>query len=80
MSRIVFSQFEKISSIAKISYQRHRNGVIIEEKEKAKVVAAVWGTNFIQFHAALQIYYQDDMNKRMNKIKGTATNVISDTP
>ena len=24
-------------------------------EEKAKVVAAVWGTEFIQFHAALQI-------------------------
>ena len=26
-----------------------------QTEEKAKVVAAVWGTEFIQFHAALQI-------------------------
>ena len=33
--------------------------------EKAKVVAAVWGTEFIQFYAALQILHQDDLKKRM---------------
>ena len=35
-------------------------------EEKAKVVAAVWGTTFIQFLAALTILPQDDMKKRVN--------------
>ena len=35
-------------------------------EEKAKVVAAVWGTEMIQFHAALQIYGLDDLKKWMN--------------
>ena len=30
-----------------------------QTEEKAKVVAAVWGTEFIQFLAALQIYHQE---------------------
>ena len=50
-------------------------GVWAEKKkqteEKANVVAAVWGTEFIKFHAALQIYHQDDLEKRMNRIKAT---------
>ena len=29
----------------------------IKTEEKAKVVAGVWGTEFIQFHAALAILY-----------------------
>ena len=35
-------------------------------EEKAKVVAAVWGTTFIQFLAELTILPQDDMKKRVN--------------
>ena len=50
----------------------HRRG--IKTEEKAKVVAAVWGREFIQFHAALQIYQQDDLKKRMNRIKATWRN------
>ena len=38
----------------------------LKTEEKAKVVAAVWGTKFIQFSAALQIWHQDDLKKRMN--------------
>ena len=48
----------------------YRGGISENKKqteEKAKVVAAVWGTEFIQFHAALQIYYQVDLNKRLQK-------------
>ena len=33
---------------------------------KAKVVAAVWGTELIQFLAVLAILLQDDLNNRMN--------------
>ena len=35
-------------------------------EEKAKVVAAVWGTELIQFLAALAILHQDDLKIRMN--------------
>ena len=35
----------------------------IYTEEKAKVVAAVWGTEFIKFLAVL---HQDDMKKRIN--------------
>ena len=35
---------------------------------KAKVVTAVWGTEFIQFHAAANVKHQDDLKKRMNNI------------
>ena len=36
-------------------------------EEKAKVVAAVWGKEFLEFHAAIQIYHQDDLKERMNR-------------
>ena len=32
-----------------------------QTEEKAKVVAVVWGTEFIQFHALLQIYCTPSM-------------------
>ena len=38
-------------------------------EEKAKVVAAVWGKEFIQFLAALSILHQDDLKKRMADTK-----------
>ena len=38
----------------------------IKTEEKAKVVPAVWGTEFIQFLAALAVLDQDDMKIRMN--------------
>ena len=38
-------------------------------EEKAKVVADVWGTEFMQIYAALQIYHYFDLKKRMNRIK-----------
>ena len=37
----------------------------IKTEEKAKVVAAVWGTEFIQFLATLAIWHQDD-EERIN--------------
>ena len=39
----------------------------IYTEEKKKVVAAVWRTESIQFHATLQIQHQDDLKKRMNR-------------
>ena len=38
----------------------------IKTEEKARVVAAVWGTELIQFIAALTILHQDDWKKGMN--------------
>ena len=43
--------------------REHRRRIYTEEK--AKVVAAVWGTEFIQFLAALAVLHQDDKKKRM---------------
>ena len=34
--------------------------------EKVKVVAAVWGTELIQFLAALAVLLQDELKKRIN--------------
>ena len=44
----------------------------ISTEEKAKVIATVWGTEKIQFLVALAI--QDDVKKRMNRIKATWRN------
>ena len=38
----------------------------IKREEKAKVVAAVWGAEPIQFLAVLAILHQDDLKNRMN--------------
>ena len=47
----------------------------INTEEKAKVVAAVWETELIQFFvAALAILQQDDFKKRMNRITATWQN------
>ena len=40
----------------------------IYTKEKAKVIAAIRGTEFIQFLTALAILHQDDMKKRITVI------------
>ena len=42
----------------------HRKRIYTEEK--AKVVAAVWGTEFIQLFVTLAIFHQDDLKKRLN--------------
>ena len=41
---------------------------------KTKYVAAVWGTKLIQFLAALAIFLQNDLTKRMNRITATWRN------
>ena len=48
-----------------------RNRRRIKTEEMAKVVAAVWGTELIQFLASLAISHQDDFKKRMNRIRVT---------
>ena len=45
-----------------------------QTEKKAKVVAAVWGTEFIQFPAALQIWHQNDLKKGMNRRTDTWQN------
>ena len=44
----------------------HRRWIKKEEKAKVKVVAAAWGTELIQFLAALAILHQDDLKNSMN--------------
>ena len=54
-------------------HQTHRQ-LAAQPRVKAKVIAAVWGTELIQFRAALAILHQDelkylhqdDMKNRMN--------------
>ena len=43
---------------------RHRRRIYTEEN--AKVVVAVWGTEFILFLAELAFLHQDDPKERMN--------------
>ena len=40
----------------------------IKTEERAKVVTAVWGTELLQFLAALAIFHQDDLKKRIKRI------------
>ena len=44
----------------KISRTRGR----IDTEEKAKVVAVFWGTEFLQFLAALAVLHQDELKKK----------------
>ena len=50
-----------VSGIGGTAYRRR-----IKTEEKARVVAAVWGTELIQFIAALTILHEDDLKKGMN--------------
>ena len=42
----------------------HRRRIYTEEK--AKVVTAVWGTEFIPLVVALEVLHQDDIKKRID--------------
>ena len=53
------------------SFPTHYHRRRIKTEEKAKVVAAVWGTELIQFLAALAISRKDVLKKRMNRKKAT---------
>ena len=48
-------------------YYTHRGR--IKTEKKAKVVAAVWGTEMNQFLVALAICHQDELKKRMNRLR-----------
>ena len=50
-------------------YLSHRRWINTEEK--AKVVSAAWGAEFIKFLAALAISHQDDVKKRINRTMAT---------
>ena len=52
------SQLQNIATKYVFSHKRR-----INTEEKAKVVAAAWGTELIQFLAALANLHQDDMKK-----------------
>ena len=54
----------KNSQLEAILESAHRRRITTEEK--AKVVAAVWGTELIRFLAMLAILHQDDLKKGMN--------------
>ena len=41
----------------------------INTEEKAKVVASVWGTEFIIFLAALVVLHWDDLKNMMNSTR-----------
>ena len=56
---IYFSR-ETYTVLLRVDHLGHRRR--IKTEEKAKVVAAVWRTQFIQFLAALAILHQDDLN------------------
>ena len=45
-------------------YTLHSISRRIKTEAKAKVVAGVWGTEWIQFLAALDIFHQDDCEER----------------
>ena len=48
-----------------------RYSLVVIIEQEAKVVAAVWGTEFIQFLATIAILHQDDSKKRMNSFCST---------
>ena len=57
----------KLPSFTGLGLSEHGHRRRIKTEAKAKVVASVWGTEFIQFLAALAIFYQDDLKTGMKK-------------
>ena len=59
-----------------LRYYLHRRRINTEDK--AKTVAAVWGTQFILLLAALAILHQDDLKKRMkSSLSSNCTGAIN---
>ena len=56
---------DQADKLLRCSLSSHR--IRIRTEEKAKVVAAVWWTEFIQFLARLAILHQDDLKKLSRK-------------
>ena len=55
--------YSKISTSHRLIDPQHRKRILT--KEKAKVVVASWGTEFLPFLAALAILNQDDLKNRL---------------
>ena len=62
---------DRWQGIGMYEYVRVRHRIRINTEEMAKVVAATWKTELIQFLATLAILHQDDLKKRMNRLKAT---------
>ena len=56
-------QFVQICYCPGESYKKNNT------EERANVVAAVWGTEFIQFLAVLAILHMDELKNKMNCIR-----------
>ena len=52
------------STVSVQPFQYYLNRRRITTKEEAKVVAAVWGTELIQFIVALAIFHRDDFEDK----------------
>ena len=63
------SAFSRKKELTPLFCFSQTKGAIIKKRihteEKAKVVAADWGIELIEFLAALAILYQDDLKNRM---------------
>ena len=62
--RGIYSSFQLLFRGICILCSVHRRRIYIEDK--AKVVAASWGTELLHLLAALAILHQDDLKNRMN--------------
>ena len=55
---------EHLCTVRTLQAVSHRRRINTEEK--AKVVAAIWGTECMQFLVALAVFHQVDLKNRMN--------------
>ena len=62
MNTVVYVHCTMYSTVVRPAHKKRR----FYTEEKVKVVVAVWGTNYIQFLAALAVLHQDDIKKKMN--------------
>ena len=58
-----FTKFNKILVVDRVG--TIEEGFIQRRQEKAKVVAASWGKELLQFLAALAILHQDELKNRL---------------
>ena len=70
----VMEEEEEVVETAPTYPDSHRHRRRITTEDKSKVVGTAWGTEFIQFLAALYIFPQDDSKERMNRITATWQN------
>ena len=55
-----------LKDVHTVKWCNHKRRIYTLTEEKTKVVAAVWGTEFIRILAALAILHQNDMKKEIN--------------